>query len=1447
MPNPRSDRSPQPELSALWETVIGTLKTFLDGHADTEVAQSDSDDASNAANVWLESFVRGHATGQDRSALLLWSLVRQHVASGRQSARSPIAANLLDRLDGDRRTCEDFVKASRLYEILDISNRKIDADRTRLAWEQAGRLLAGSFAVAQAALLWEGQDARQLAACLQTAVAGYASFWQGREVIVDASQAKLASWSVTGTAAWEEAQELVSQMTATETEENDAVAVGRAMVYYGLGWLLDALPVPSDADRRQTSVVFAYGVRDAALARLQLDRCPWSSGEGVLFPDPVSLGLRLLDEDWRRSFERARTAGIDHGPKARSAASGDVAWRLVFATIPPLDERPDSDSLPPGDPRDVPLLAGPSASGAAALALAALANGRPLDAGVCLTADVQKSGELFAVGGLSQKLNGENWVRLRQSTPVQTVLVGWKNQELGENEVHERDLWQTFGSQAGLRVRFPKLLSEVIDEACGRLEAVLTFLRGLQHNGLSRHLQWSPTRLDGQPDLLAEFCRPVQVMREEDWTARASSNGLRAHRPRDVDDGYRLPSELGDDERNKSRGLRPLLNRSHYRIVLCGEPGEGKTTALWLHVAKRCRQLAQRLQDGTLGLESPTCRVPLVLPLGEVDTPDRNEEPKRNTASNPSTEFDVVARAREATLGLAYPRPHPSRKEVDAWLAEKCGPGREEFELSLDALDELDDSLHISLKHSLASLKHDVPILLTTRRTVADPRLVPQGQAYSLCAFGPKQIRQYVEQYFAGDQQSAERVREVRGRLRDSAGPRQLAAVPLLLAIFCWLKDRYPTEPLPQTRTGLLGLALLALLLRGDEKRGRGTARKLEPTARTDAKQQILRHVAWWYYATGPELIDKAELRRRLSQHYRDLPSEVTGTLPSFDELLQEYETDGVLVRVSRGQYRFVLRSLHEYCLAGWIAQESPPILQHDRDAFIKMIRSRADAWHREDWLRVRIPESDLPFKPLNQHGWNNVWPLVGGQLQDGTEDWLLDAIWQEHLEAEDIGYSRLLLAAHVATEAINCRPSPSAIQHCLARPGVRRLMHMLIARLNDSATRSYIQLGCAEALGAIGDERSRDSLIARLNDLATDPDVGWDCTSALGVIGDERSRDSLIERLNNSATNLGVQGNCTIALGMIGDERSRDSLIARLNDSATDPYVQLYCAEALGMIGDELSRDTLIARLNDSAMVLDVHRGCAAELGAIGDERSRDTLIARLNDSATDPYARSGCAKALGVIGDERSRDTLCARLNDSVTDPYVRSVCAEALDVIGDERLRDTLIERLNESATDLRHRKIQCRVAEALGVIGDERSRDTLIARLNNPATRPSVQWGCATGLGAIADEQSRDSMVARLNDSATHEDVRSLCAHALGAIGDGLSRETLIARLNDSTTNPLVRANCAVVLGAFEDKPTRKALIAWINDTDLGQYVLAAIEEIRRHTGWRRLLRKVWDRP
>ena len=56
------------------------------------------------------------------------------------------------------------------------------------------------------------------------------------------------------------------------------------------------------------------------------------------------------------------------------------------------------------------------------------------------------------------------------------------------------------------------------------------------------------------------------------------------------------------------------------------------------------------------------------------------------------------------------------------------------------------------------------------------------------------------------------------------------------------------------------------------------------------------------------------------------------------------------------------------------------------------MIRGRSDAWGRtEEWGDI---------KPLNQPGWENVWPLVGGQLGDKSE-WLLDALWREHEELE--------------------------------------------------------------------------------------------------------------------------------------------------------------------------------------------------------------------------------------------------------------------------------------------------------------------------------------------------------------------------------------------------------------------------------------------------------------
>ena len=1001
MPSIPLHETGQPDLGPSWSDGLNILRS-----GDDEVA----------GHRWLSDFVRGHAVGRDRSALLLWSLVRQAVGTS-------IAANLRERLDGDRQVCEDFVKASSLYEIQDVPNRKIDADRTRLAREQAVRLLAGSFSVAKAALLWK--DTSQLATSLQTAVAGYASFWLGREVTVDASQAKLASWSATGTPAWEEAQALVSRMTATETDDNDAVAVGRAMVYYALGWLLDVLPVPSDADRRQTSVIFAYGAKGAALARLQLDRCPWQGAESVLFPDPMSLGLRLLDEDWRRSFERARKAGIDHGPQDRSPASGDVAWRLVFATIPPLDERPDSDALPPDDPRDVLLLAGPSASGAAALAWAALANGRPLDACVCLTADVKASGALFAVGGLSQKLNGENWVRLRQSLPVQAVLVGWKNQELDKDEAHERDWWQSFGNQAGLRVGFPKLLTEVIDEACGRLEAVLTFLDQLALNGLKEHVIYLPPKLksgEGDPDQpdsnvtltdLTNFCLPVRVVDEQEWQRleRERSSPKPTHGPDDRDYIFAQSEEfwrMDGEQRATPRRLETVL-ATNRRTVLRGEPGEGKTTSLFLHVARCCRELADNLRKGSLGLDNAECRVPLPLPLSKA-APTKSGQ-----------RFSAVRRARNDALRLAFGSAKRAPPEVTEWLKEKVTRG--EINLCLDALDELDVRWHDGLRKELE--RHSAAgVFLTTRLSADDSKVLRNARRYRMVCFGPAQVRDYTQRYFAHIEKGEQFAGELRDRLRQSPGPRQLAQIPLLLALLCeWLSSRreWPIEKLreemPKTRTKLLEFALHRLMERGDARRGNPVADS--PSQRNKIKEAILRHVAWGFFATGPLPILKHDLLPMLEQQLELLKWKGYAPPQNAEELLEEYLRDGVFVRQDQGEYRFVLRCLHEYCLAGWIANESPPIIANDRAAFERMIRGRVALWAD---LRNRTGD----IKPLNQPSWRAIWPLAAGVgKQSNSGDWLHSALRAEYTDYEDVGFGRLGLAATVVSEtphAFNAR-----------------------------------------------------------------------------------------------------------------------------------------------------------------------------------------------------------------------------------------------------------------------------------------------------------------------------------------------------------------------------------------------------------------------------------------
>ena len=138
-----------------------------------------------------------------------------------------------------------------------------------------------------------------------------------------------------------------------------------------------------------------------------------------------------------------------------------------------------------------------------------------------------------------------------------------------------------------------------------------------------------------RPHLLAEFCPQPRVKR---------SGFAASIDPRAVE-------------------LASVRSGPRYRVVLCGEPGEGMSTSLRLHAHSRFREQAEMVRRGELPFSE--VRVPVVLPLMEAETAKNSRgflaQARRSTvAAVPSLGSSTAAIAERSTRLASSPEP-PSR------------------------------------------------------------------------------------------------------------------------------------------------------------------------------------------------------------------------------------------------------------------------------------------------------------------------------------------------------------------------------------------------------------------------------------------------------------------------------------------------------------------------------------------------------------------------------------------------------------------------------------------------------------------------------------------------------------------------------------------------------------------------------------------------------------------
>ena len=447
--------------------------------------------------------------------------------------------------------------------------------------------------------------------------------------------------------------------------------------------------------------------------------------------------------------------------------------------------------------------------------------------------------------------------------------------------------------------------------------------------GLDAAVRFRPEEVRAED--IESFCIPASAITEDDFARAAATMKGRA------DSDYFLPTHESL-ARSQAKGhyqrfpLQVFLSRTNRNVLLTGEPGEGKSTALWLFFAAQMRLFSEAHAAGR------SAPLPLFLPLAAVQ-------------SHSGTDIVDQALCYVSELAGAATEADLIKSSLREHIKSHC------CILILDAYDELPQGATDWLASEIQLLKN-VRLVVSTRPGYLAYGLLGNPMRLRLRCLSPSTVREFTSRFFENMDGGSEHAAAIR-RVIDEAPPvRSLSQIPLLLGLLCFSRVAEPSSTLAANRATVLRAALRQLLLRGDTKRGSSTVRE----ARNRQKEHVLAVVADHFFdfniaplRTDP-LVDLLDAALPLLEEDRPFNGH---------ELLNEFVQDGILVRKGRDHYGFVLRSFHEYCLAAYWAQP-PSHRSGDRDEHL-----------------IRF---------LDQPSWQHVWPLVCG-LGTESSTWMLDAL----------------------------------------------------------------------------------------------------------------------------------------------------------------------------------------------------------------------------------------------------------------------------------------------------------------------------------------------------------------------------------------------------------------------------------------------------------------------
>lgn len=1016
---------------------------------------------------------------------------------------------------------------------------------------------------------------------------------------------------------------------------------------------------------------------------------------------------------------------------------------------------------------------------------------------------------------------------------AQAVLRGDRRYSVAKH--HEDDLRERLGITS---VEWASITEVVLDEEEGsqRGARIGHILQALAARGLERVITLLPRELPDEE--IERFCVPARIITDEEWQSSV---------------GTPLEALSSSDEAHLSQVVRlnsgVLLNtwlgREHRHTVLFGEPGEGKTTAVWLFVAEEYRRLAAK--EGEAGVRVRDGKVPLVLPLRTISVGESG---------------DLIALAAGHAISLLSLE-EADREFLKHWLETEARDGR--LLLILDGFDELPSSARAWLRHEIERLGSTTSVVLTSRYH-ADPGEVMR--VYRSLRMVPLRwwiIDEHVHRYFEKHPGGTELANALRAKLRLVPGLRQLARNPLLLAALCAEQARSGISEKTRCRADLLIGAFTTLLERGDERRGFRAPRIL----RNEEKLHALAQLAWSSFRLFPAAMSPVEIARTFEQARRcfihDPPA-------SAEALLEELTTDGILVGLGTGNFTFLLRRFHETGVALYLARRLTSLDPAEAE---RLLLSRSGTWKRgAEW-----PD----FRPLNHPACREIWPLLAGVI--GTSRILVEAAASDWRNREDLTGSRLRQLAEILGEFLAANgENHGVVRECqglltevtqaildrvasaLLIPGLPgswipmpatlppETLVPRIAQRMAQATSDRQKCAYALSLGEIGTDEARQHLELLIESGNSGDDLQDHAALALGHVGDSAARDVLL-RLVTSETRKTLLLSCMSGLASIGDAQSRNALVQILRSRREDPDVALdalrQCETLFGPeIEDHLIELAAVEAKKLSKKTGEYERRCADDLvqasakilGRIG-RRASAAKLKRLLNHPLSVHAQTSVMAAIAEIGDSEDRAFLHALTRgEKFAEP-----AAIALVAAGDEiALRTILdantVEGLNEST-----RQAWCEAAPTGAV---PKVLEFLIGRLRHDGS-VSVRKAAALSLGRLGGPKALETLRSRLEALGVNDDLGFACARSLALNGDTVGESALLQVLRDNSQPMNLRILALYAAGRTDFPEARETLYNLATAPDASQALRVrafdALGTIQREQGWRALSGGDWERP